>query len=35
MTQSDINRGTLILDIGVAPLEPAEFVNFRIRLPRA
>ena len=30
MTQEDPNRGRLIYLIGIAPVEPAEFVNFRI-----
>ena len=30
MTQDDIDNGRLICVIGVAPLEPAEFVIFRI-----
>jgi hypothetical protein len=30
MTQSDIDTGRLIYEIGVAPLRPAEFVVFRI-----
>ena len=29
MTQDDIDDGRLILDIGVAPVHPAEFVIFR------
>lgn len=30
MTQSDIDNGRLIAEIGIAPLRPAEFVIFRI-----
>src|SRR4030095_15369091 len=30
MTQADIDNGRLICVVGVAPLKPAEFVNFRI-----
>jgi hypothetical protein len=30
MTQSDINAGRLICQVGVAPIKPAEFVIFRI-----
>jgi hypothetical protein len=30
MTQSDLDNGRLICEIGVAPLKPAEFVIFRI-----
>lgn len=30
MTQSDLDNGRLVCDIGVAPLKPAEFVIFRI-----
>ena len=30
MTQDDILNGRLICEIGVAPVKPAEFVNFRI-----
>jgi phage tail sheath protein FI len=30
MTQADLENGRLICVIGVAPLEPAEFVIFRI-----
>ncbi len=30
MTQSDIDNGRLIVEIGVAPVKPAEFVIFRI-----
>jgi phage tail-like protein len=32
MTQADIDDGRLIVLIGVAPVKPAEFVNFRIAL---
>ncbi len=30
MTQDDIDNGRLIVEIGVAPVKPAEFVVFRI-----
>jgi phage tail sheath protein FI len=30
MTQNDIDNGRLVMEIGVAPLKPAEFVIFRI-----
>jgi phage tail sheath protein FI len=30
MTQDDLDRGRLIILVGVAPVKPAEFVNFRI-----
>ena len=30
MTQSDIDNGRLIVNVGIAPLKPAEFVIFRI-----
>jgi phage tail sheath protein FI len=30
MTQDDIDNGRLVLEIGVAPVRPAEFVVFRI-----
>ncbi|GAC1541104.1 MAG: phage tail sheath subtilisin-like domain-containing protein [Candidatus Velthaea sp.] len=30
MTQDDIDRGTLVIDVGFAPVRPAEFVIFRI-----
>jgi hypothetical protein len=30
MTQNDIDQGRLIVLVGVAPLQPAEFVVFRI-----
>lgn len=30
MTQNDIDKGRLIVLIGVAPVKPAEFVIFRI-----
>jgi hypothetical protein len=30
MTQADIDNGKLIVEIGVAPTKPAEFVVFRI-----
>jgi Bacteriophage tail sheath protein len=32
MTQTDIDRGVLVVEVGVAPLRPAEFVIIRIRL---
>lgn len=32
MTQNDIDNGRLIVEIGVAPLRPAEFVIIRIGL---
>lgn len=31
MTQNDIDNGTLIIEVGVAPLEPAEFVVIQIQ----
>jgi phage tail sheath protein FI len=34
MTPSDLNNGTLVVEVGVAPRRPAEFVVFRIRRPR-
>ena len=30
MSQDDIDNGRLIVEIGVAPVRPAEFVIFRI-----
>jgi phage tail sheath protein FI len=30
MTQNDMDSGKLIVEIGVAPAKPAEFVVFRI-----
>ena len=30
MTQSDLDNGRMIAEVGVAPLKPAEFVVFRI-----
>jgi len=30
MTQDDIDNGRLIVEIGIAPVKPAEFVVFRI-----
>jgi phage tail sheath protein FI len=33
-TQRDIERGIMVVEIGFAPLRPAEFVNLRIRLKR-
>jgi hypothetical protein len=32
MTRDDINNGLLICVIGVAPVTPAKFVNFGIRV---
>ena len=32
MTQADINSGRLVVEIGFAPLRPAEFVVLRIGL---
>ena len=32
MTQSDVDEGRLILEIGIAPVRPAEFVTLRITL---
>ena len=32
MTQNDIDDGRLIIEVGVAPLKPAEFVVLRIGL---
>jgi phage tail sheath protein FI len=29
-TQTDINNGKLMMEIGIAPVKPAEFVIFRI-----
>ncbi len=34
MTQSDIDGGVLVVEVGVAPLRPAEFVLIRIRVAR-
>jgi phage tail sheath protein FI len=34
MNQSDLDRGDLVVEVGVAPIRPAEFVNFRIRRGR-
>jgi phage tail sheath protein FI len=34
MTQTDLNKGNLVVEVGVAPLRPAEFVIFRIGLKR-
>lgn len=28
-TQTDINKGKLVMEIGIAPVKPAEFVIFR------
>ena len=30
MTQNDLDNGRLVCEIGIAPIEPAEFVVFRI-----
>ena len=30
MTQNDLDNGRLIVEIGVAPVKPAEFVIFKI-----
>ena len=30
MTQTDIDNGKLIMEIGIAPVKPAEFIIFRI-----
>jgi len=30
MTQADIDNGRLIVQVGIAPVKPAEFVIFRI-----
>lgn len=32
MTQRDLDRGVLVVEVGVAPLRPADFVVIRIRL---
>ena len=32
MTQNDLDRGRLVVEVGVAPIKPAEFVIFRIGL---
>jgi phage tail sheath protein FI len=34
MTQRDIDRGVLVVEVGVAPLRPGEFVVLRIRRER-
>jgi phage tail sheath protein FI len=34
MTQSDLDRGALVIEVGVAPLRPAEFVVIRIQRER-
>jgi Bacteriophage tail sheath protein len=34
VTQRDIDRGVLVVEVGVAPLRPAEFVVIRIQLAR-
>jgi len=31
MTQGDLDRGNLVVEVGVAPIRPAEFVVFRIQ----
>jgi uncharacterized protein len=33
-TQRDIDNGIVVIEIGFAPLRPAEFVTFRIRHKR-
>lgn len=35
MTQDDIDKGRLIIEVGIAPVKPAEFVIFRITQYRA
>jgi phage tail sheath protein FI len=30
MTQNDLDNGRLVIEVGVAPVKPAEFVIFRI-----
>ena len=30
-TQRDIERGIVVIEVGFAPLRPAEFVTFRLR----
>jgi hypothetical protein len=35
MTQDDIDNGRLIVQIGIAPVKPAEFVVFRIAQTRS
>ena len=32
MTQNDLNNGSLILVVGVAPLQPAEFIFLKITI---
>jgi phage tail sheath protein FI len=32
MTQDDLDEGRLNVEVGVAPVRPAEFVTLRIRL---
>jgi len=32
MTQNDLNNGGLILVVGVAPLQPAEFIFLKITI---
>lgn len=34
MSGNDIDNGRLILDVGIAPLKPAEFIVFRIEFGR-
>ena len=34
MTQNDLDQGRLVVEVGVAPLRPAEFVIFRIQQAR-
>ena len=33
MTQNDVNNGSLIVVVGVAPLQPAEFIFLKILRP--
>ena len=35
MTQDDIDRGLAIVEVGIAPLRPAEFVILRFSLATA
>jgi phage tail sheath protein FI len=30
MTQDDIDKGRLIVEVGIAPVKPAEFIVFQI-----
>lgn len=34
MTQADLDAGTLVVEVGFAPLRPAEFVSLRVRIER-